>query len=60
MILPPQTDEGLGIAILNSNAETHFSFTNALGMISLAESRRLAAVIGAYPGHPGSSRCTII
>ena len=49
MILPPETEEGLGIAILNSNAETHFSFTNALGVISLQESRRLAAAVGAYP-----------
>jgi hypothetical protein len=49
MILPPDTPDGLGIAILNSNAETHFSFTNALGMIGLEQSRRLAAAIGAYP-----------
>jgi predicted MPP superfamily phosphohydrolase len=49
MILPPETEEGLGIAILNSNAETHFSFTNALGLISFQESRRLAAAVGAYP-----------
>lgn len=49
MILPPDTDEGLGIAILNSNGEAHFSFTNALGMISLEQERRLAAAIRAYP-----------
>ena len=49
MILPPETPEGLGIAILNSNAETHFSFTNALGMIGLEQARRLAAAVRAYP-----------
>jgi predicted MPP superfamily phosphohydrolase len=49
MILPPETGRGLGIAILNSNAEAHFSFTNALGLVSLAESRRLAAAVGEYP-----------
>lgn len=49
MILPPQTPEGLGIALLNSNASTHFSFTNALGWISLEQSRRLAAAALAYP-----------
>jgi predicted MPP superfamily phosphohydrolase len=49
MILPPETDDGLGIAILNSNGETHFSFTNALGMISLEQERRLAAAAAAYP-----------
>jgi predicted MPP superfamily phosphohydrolase len=49
MILPPDTEDGLGIAILNSNGETHFSFTNALGMISLEQERRLVAATGAYP-----------
>jgi hypothetical protein len=49
MILPPDRTDGLAIAILNSNAETHFSFTNALGMIPLAQARRLAAAVGAYP-----------
>jgi predicted MPP superfamily phosphohydrolase len=49
MILPPETEDGLGIAILNSNAETHFSFTNALGMISLEQARRLEAATRAYP-----------
>jgi predicted MPP superfamily phosphohydrolase len=49
MILPPDTEEGLGIAILNSNDEAHFSFTNALGMISLEQERRLAAAAAAYP-----------
>ena len=49
MILPPETPDGLGVAILNSNAETHFSFTNALGLISFEQARRLAAAAGAYP-----------
>jgi predicted MPP superfamily phosphohydrolase len=49
MILPPQGPDGLGIAILNSNAEAHFSFTNALGMISLGQARRLAQAVAAYP-----------
>jgi hypothetical protein len=34
MVLPPATDDGLGVMLLNSNAETHFSFTNALGLVS--------------------------
>ncbi len=49
MILPPETQDGLGVAILNSNAQTHFSFTNALGMIPLDQARRLATALGAYP-----------
>ncbi len=35
MVLPPDADDGLGIILLDSNADTHFSFTNALGMISV-------------------------
>src|SRR5262249_31283355 len=49
MILPPDTEDGLGVAILNSNAQTHFSFTNALGLISVEQGRRLAAAVGEYP-----------
>ncbi|HZC55285.1 MAG TPA: metallophosphoesterase [Xanthobacteraceae bacterium] len=49
MILPPAADNGLGVAILNSNAETHFSFTNALGMVSVEQARRLKAVVDQFP-----------
>ena len=35
-----QLEDGLGIAILNSNAETHFSFTNALGLVSVEQTHR--------------------
>jgi hypothetical protein len=49
LILPPREDDGLGVAILNSNADTNFSFTNALGMISAAQARRLTAAFDGYP-----------
>jgi 3',5'-cyclic AMP phosphodiesterase CpdA len=49
MILPPAQADGLGVAILNSNAETHFSFTNALGMVSVEQARRLATAINRFP-----------
>ena len=49
MILPPNTEDGLGVAVLNSNAETHFSFTNALGLISAEQARRLAAATARFP-----------
>ncbi|HVX75682.1 MAG TPA: metallophosphoesterase [Bradyrhizobium sp.] len=47
MILPPEPEDGLGVAILNSNAETHFSFTNALGFVSVEQTRRLVAALEA-------------
>jgi hypothetical protein len=49
LILPPPEDEGLGVALLNSNADTNFSFTNALGMISAGQARRLTAAFDQYP-----------
>ena len=49
MILPPATKNGLGVAIINSNAETHFSFTNALGVVSTAQTRKLAAAVSQFP-----------
>jgi predicted MPP superfamily phosphohydrolase len=49
MILPPETEHGLGIIILNSNAQTHFSFTNALGFVSLEQANLLATAIADHP-----------
>lgn len=49
MMLPPETEDGLGVVILNSNAETHFSFTNALGFIPMDQARRLRDLIRMHP-----------
>jgi hypothetical protein len=49
MVLPPDQEDGLGVVILNSNAETHFSFTNALGLVSVEQTHRLAAVFANFP-----------
>jgi predicted MPP superfamily phosphohydrolase len=49
MVLPPATEDGLGIVALNSNAETHFSFTNALGLVTAEEAHAADAVMNAYP-----------
>jgi predicted MPP superfamily phosphohydrolase len=49
MILPPDAKDGLGVAILNSNAETHFSFTNALGLVCVEQMHRVEAAINAFP-----------
>lgn len=49
MILPPDAEDGLGVAVLNSSAEAHFSFTNALGLISAEQARRLIAATGRFP-----------
>ena len=52
MILPPETEDGLGVAVLNSSAEAHFSFTNALGLVSAEQTRRLSRGDGAISEGP--------
>ncbi len=49
LVWPPATDDGLGVLALNSNAETHFSFTNALGLIQHDQAAALSAVMDQYP-----------
>src|SRR5215469_2802198 len=49
MVVPPGQDDGLGIILLNSNADTHFSFTNALGMIPIEQIRGIEIAIAQYP-----------
>jgi Calcineurin-like phosphoesterase len=52
LVLPPVTEDGLGVILLNSNADTHFSFTNALGMVSAEQVRGIEIAIRRYP-HAG-------
>jgi len=49
LVLPPERPDGLGVVMLNSNAETHFSFTNALGLVTAAEARGLATLGRTWP-----------
>jgi hypothetical protein len=49
MILEPATPTGFGVVVLNSNAETHFSMTNALGLVSLEDTIRLKQALARHP-----------
>ena len=49
LVVPPEKDDGLGIILLNSNAETHFSFTNALGLISSEQIKGIEIIMAEYP-----------
>ncbi len=49
MVLPPDRDDGLGFVLLNSNADTHFSFTNALGMVSAEQVKGIDIARKQYP-----------
>ncbi len=49
MVLPPDREDGLGVILFNSNADTHFSFTNALGMVSAEQVKGLEIATKHYP-----------
>ncbi len=49
LVLPPHAERGLGVIVLNSNADTHFSFTNALGMIPAEQMRGIEIATAQYP-----------
>ena len=49
MVGPPEHEDGLGIVLLNSNSDSHFSFTNALGVVSAAQASALDIVFAQYP-----------
>jgi hypothetical protein len=49
MVVPPPAPDGLGVLLLDSNAETHFSFTNALGLVGLDQMRAAEAAMAQFP-----------
>lgn len=49
MILPPAEPAGLGVLLLDSNAQTHFSFTNALGILPAGQLRAAERAMAAWP-----------
>ncbi|MFD2183700.1 metallophosphoesterase family protein [Rhodoplanes azumiensis] len=49
LVLPPATPDGLGVVLLDSNADTHFSFTNALGLVTAEQMRGVEIALEAHP-----------
>ncbi|MBB5691329.1 hypothetical protein FHS88_003482 [Roseomonas alkaliterrae] len=49
LLVPPRTPDGLGLVLMDSNAETHFSFTNALGLVGMAQCRAAEAAMRTEP-----------
>lgn len=49
MVLPPESDDGLGVILLDSNAQTHFSFTNALGLVTREQMKAIEKVAAHFP-----------
>ena len=49
MVLPPDAPDGLGVLLLDSNALTHFSFTNALGILAAEELHAAERAMAEWP-----------
>jgi hypothetical protein len=49
LLVPPTTPDGIGLILLDSNADTHFSFTNALGLLSTQQVLDTEAMLDAWP-----------
>ncbi len=49
LVLPPATEDGLGVLLLDSNALTHFSFTNALGILAAQEWHAAERAMATWP-----------
>ena len=49
MVVPPAAPDGMGALLLDSNAQTHFSFTNALGILPALQLRAAEAVVARHP-----------
>jgi hypothetical protein len=49
LLLPPATPDGLGVILLDSNADTHFSFTNALGLLSAQQALAMEKMLADWP-----------
>jgi hypothetical protein len=49
MVLPPDREDGLGIVLFDSNADAHFSFTNALGLMPVEQARAFDTARRQYP-----------
>ena len=49
LVVPPAEPAGCGVILLDSNARSHFSATNAIGVIGRAQLKKLRAILNAFP-----------
>lgn len=48
-VVPPSAPDGLGFLLLDTNADAHFSFTNALGFLSMRQAHAIEAAMQTFP-----------
>jgi hypothetical protein len=49
MVVPPADPEGLGVIVLNTNAQSNFSFTNALGLVPAEDVVASCQIMNRFP-----------
>jgi hypothetical protein len=49
MVRLPESEDGLGVILLDSNAQTHFSFTNALGLVTREQIKAVEKITAHFP-----------
>jgi 3',5'-cyclic AMP phosphodiesterase CpdA len=49
LVVPPPASDGCGVILLDSNARSHFSLTNAVGVVTRPQLKALKAVLNAFP-----------
>ena len=49
LIQAPSSENGYGLILLDSNASSHFSLTNAIGFVSPAQLKALKSVLRSFP-----------
>jgi hypothetical protein len=52
LVEPPGPGNSCGLILLDSNARSHFSLTNAIGLVNRPQLRALKALLRATPGEP--------
>jgi len=50
LIQPPPSENGYGLILLDSNASSHFSLTNAIGVVNPSQLKALKSVLQSFPG----------
>jgi 3',5'-cyclic AMP phosphodiesterase CpdA len=51
LVAPPTGPGAPGAILLDSNARSHFSATNAIGVVSRSQLKRLRTILNAFPEH---------
>jgi 3',5'-cyclic AMP phosphodiesterase CpdA len=49
LVVPPTKSEECGVILLDSNARSHFSATNAIGVVGRSQLRALKAILNGFP-----------